>query len=422
MTKHFKAALLVLAVAATGLASNPAVATQINVTDPFHYLDNVADNSVGIPTGIRQQFGAVSVIPNGDNGTTGIACQKGVCLPLIPFPFDTAPNFFGRSIAFNPNLTGSWTLTFTNGPDTSDPKVTPTIVGAQVVPFVNSVTISGSGSAPSFNWTVPNTFAPDGVEIRIRDTTDFIGTGGGVGGNGVANVIYNNIFPSTTTNFTVNPSDPHLTQPLQQGRTYSLEINLVDTRDNQAHGNNANLLSDSRAFFDFSLLPAGAPPKVVLPTLVLGATPYYSFNTSVVGGQTVFIDPLVAIGYDYQIGAGDPNFASVLLPMGIGDNLFDLWLWDGTQFIDSGKELMGGIEYDFGGVGVDRFRILGIETSAGLDPNNTTAFITGLKFVADGHFTGTMTPLTAQVPEPSAFALFGLGLAWLGLLQCRQRA
>jgi hypothetical protein len=31
-------------------------------------------------------------------------------------------------------------------------------------------------------------------------------------------------------------------------------------------------------------------------------------------GQAIFIDPLVAVGYKYAIGAGDPEFASVLLP------------------------------------------------------------------------------------------------------------
>lgn len=46
--------------------------------------------------------------------------------------------------------------------------------------------------------------------------------------------------------------------------------------------------------------------------------------------------------------------------------------------------------------GVDRFRVLGIESSAGLDPNNVTAFVTGLAFVTDGQFTGTMTPIIAQ--------------------------
>jgi hypothetical protein len=129
----------------------------------------------------------------------------------------------------------------------------------------------------------------------------------------------------------------------------------------------------------------------------------------------VFIDPLVAIGYDYQIGIGDPNFASVLLPS-IGDNVYELQLWNGSAF-EFADTLNGGDPYTFGLSGVDRFRILGIELGAGLDPFNPSAFITGLTFASDGSFSGTMTPITVNVPGPIAGAgLPGLVLAFGGAL------
>ncbi len=40
----------------------------------------------------------------------------------------------------------------------------------------------------------------------------------------------------------------------------------------------------------------------------------YQFHVSITDQQVRFIDPLLAIGYDYATGAGDPNFASVIFP------------------------------------------------------------------------------------------------------------
>jgi hypothetical protein len=68
---------------------------------------------------------------------------------------------------------------------------------------------------------------------------------------------------------------------------------------------------------------------------------------------------------------------------------------------------------------VSCFKVLGIEESAGLDPNDPTAFITGLTFTGDGQFTGTMEPVVT--PEPTTLLLFGTTAAGLGLARWRQR-
>jgi len=159
-------------------------------------------------------------------------------------------------------------------------------------------------------------------------------------------------------------------------------------------------------------------PIMPIANLPLG----WQFEFAPSYGGTVFIDPQVATGYDYILDSG-PNFTSVLLP-GVGDGQFGLYLWNGTEWaFDS--TLSAGTEHSFGALGVDRFRIVGIETSAGLDPNSPAVFVTGLKFADAGHTNMHMIPITQQVgvvPEPKAYAMLLAGLGLLGFMVRRQKA
>ena len=138
-----------------------------------------------------------------------------------------------------------------------------------------------------------------------------------------------------------------------------------------------------------------------------------------------YIDPLVATGYVYKIGAGDPNFASVTAVTKIGNGSYQLLVWDGTQFVLRDGALMAGEMFDFlkdgfDANGVSEFEIIGIDPAGGLSPTNITAFVTGLTFTAEGSFTGTMQPLvtnTAAVRVPSQVRVAGLG-AGLGSFSC----
>lgn len=75
----------------------------------------------------------------------------------------------------------------------------------------------------------------------------------------------------------------------------------------------------------------------------------------------------------------------MVLPSGIGD-----WLYDIYGFTASNQKTLlahdwaGGAVFAFGGSGVSRFSVAGIEISAGLHPSSATAFVTGLSLESAG--------------------------------------
>ncbi len=148
-----------------------------------------------------------------------------------------------------------------------------------------------------------------------------------------------------------------------------------------------------------------------------GATPEegFQFTFEPNANDFTFIDPEVSVGYDYKVVDG-ANFLAVLLPEGIGDNLYDLFLINEEtgEFEDSGIDLTGGEAYSFGEEGLSLFRIMGIETDENLDPDNPLAFVTGLKFLTDGEVSVSQTAITQTViPVPPSLLLFMSGIVGL---------
>jgi hypothetical protein len=129
-------------------------------------------------------------------------------------------------------------------------------------------------------------------------------------------------------------------------------------------------------------------------------------NVPVTAGIRRFFDPVVAIGYDFEV-TGGPLFSEVLAPTGINpSNIFEL------IYGNASYSLTAGISYTFLSP-QSNFRIQGIEVSANLDPTDPTAFVTGLTFNSTGIVTVTQTPITFNTSSvPGPLPLFGVSAAF----------
>lgn len=390
--------------AAVCTASASALATPVTVSNVYQYLDNRGPSDVGFSAGERVGFGASTVIPNGSGGTTGYATNidylNGAPVGLVYQAQIVGSNEFagGLSAAVAPRT--PWTLTFRNGGDQTV-VTTPDILAATKVGYARNVAISGT-STPTFSWAPALGQSFNGVRLNFYNLDVRV--------NGLATLFQSvNLQSPTASQFTVPTS-----WGLTAGTRYSVEVGLIQTRDGTSNLAQTNLLSRSRSYFDFVLLDDPLPGPVYLPTVTAGSgsQPYiFSFNVAGVSNDSVtYIDPEVAIGYDYRVGAGDPNFASVVLP-DVGDGVYDISLWDGSAWVFA-RHANAGETVDLGSGGVSAFRVTGIETSANIAPNDATAFVTGLTFTGAGNFTGTMIPIVA-VPEPATWALWIGGTAAL---------
>lgn len=375
-------------------------------------------------------FGDLALNRNDDGSTSAIAFDD---FPLLKF--DSGLNFFGTTydqayINNNGNITfNSPVSSFTpqSFPVSSQPMIAPfwgdvdtrcSDCGEVYIGSPNDSTIVVTWDSVGFynsNSSLTNSF-----QLVLIDRED---TGAG---NFDVEFRYEDI--NWTTGSASGGSGGLGGTPAQAGYDAGDGVNFFVVPGSQTASvvdlDTASSNTDTAGIWTFSVrdgeLPGDTAENPILPITDPENPGDYSFEFAITDESPIFIDPDVAIGYDYIVNDG-PNFTSVLLPENIGDNIFDLWLWDLSlnDWFDTGTDLIGGIWFDFDQP-VDKFRVMGIEIDEMLDPTDSTAFVTGLKFDDLGIVNMNQNAVTVfvadpstSVPAPQTFILFMLSLAFM---------
>jgi len=371
-------------------------------------------------------YGQLAMSPNDDGSSS-----------LLNLPFDI--NFFGNTFnQFFINNNGN--LTFNGRVGAFTPVAFPTSNLPMIAPFWGDVDTRGTGQVfvgngvdTEGNQFVAATWSDVGfynrrtnptndfqVILRERSDTNSPGTTG----NFDIDFRYNRLDWTTGQASGGNSIGLGGTEA-QAGFDAGDNVNFFTLPGSQTPAvleleNTSNVSSETPGLWSFAIrnggLPDGSTPSN--PLLPVVGDDGFNFDFEIELNQQIFIDPVVAVGYDYVVNSG-PNFASVLVPAALANGDADFLLDLGA---DGTFALAAGVVFDLLSVdplGFSEFSILEISTAEALDPGDPLAFITGLTFVGAGQVSLTQTPITVDtgngqnVPEPSSGLLVLAALAFL---------
>jgi hypothetical protein len=216
--------------------------------------------------------------------------------------------------------------------------------------------------------------------------------------------------------------------------TYALRFGEAVIRQSGGGGISANaVLAFSNPTVDNLTIGNGSSiTNPLLPVRVDPRTGGASFQFNAAPSEVVYIDPLVATGYDYVVNSG-PNILSAIFPE-LGDaNGYQIYALNGGVLGSLLGTVMGNTTFSFGPGGVSAFALRDINTALALDPANPVAFVTGLTFNVTGstQVNISQTPVTTfvggnggAVPEPSTWLsmLAGFGAMGFAMRRGKQQA
>ncbi len=140
----------------------------LTIGTTFHFTDTRGINLLGLGTGYRQQIQAN--ITGITSPLNFVRATQGATVLNMAFRGSTLfPNRFAVSILNPPTgPLGDWQIRGSDGAGLAGPVPTPDLANAQIVPFVTSLQIIGTGVTPTITWALPNLGGFDISQIRVR--------------------------------------------------------------------------------------------------------------------------------------------------------------------------------------------------------------------------------------------------------------
>ncbi|MGB5705396.1 MAG: hypothetical protein WBM41_01085 [Arenicellales bacterium] len=349
----------------------------------FTFRDIRTPTQTGFFIGDRIAVGVLDVFPNPETGLGGIQTEATASQADV----STTLEFFGgalgvqyvNSVPFQPSLTGSFEIFITNPGSTNSPLVvtTPTLGPTSLVPFATDGQITPNGATPRISWVVPPSFFPDSIRVFIFDLSR-------QALDGSALVIHAENLSAASTFYDV-PASLDSGDALQIGGHYEITIMLQKNRDD------GSLLSRSRRFYQFSLIPHG--PLQELPSV--SPDNVFSFDFDATKQSTFILDPPHAVGYRYEIQTGNPEFGSIRVLSDFGSD-YKLSFRNGARKVV--KKLAPGEAFDFSEYqGVETFDVRLLRPKTNTDSDINKLFLSEVSFITNGmlaaRFTGSMIPI-----------------------------
>jgi hypothetical protein len=399
-----------------GLAAQ-STAAPIEVTRINMFRDTTGRNDINIGVGDRFQYG-VDILGGSAGASlgatyapTGFSDPSNSCSPIA-----VNRNYCVNATTYSSARTaGSWTMSVSRPGSTTLTVVAPSLAGTESgVPFVQNMKLTTVGTSQTLTWQQPQNIVTDAQRVIIYDPSVILSSG-------VPDTIHSSNISGSLRSYTL-PTVLNSGQSLRPDANYTIAFQSVDTRSDPklylADGGNTEILQRSTAFFNFV---APSSPLSASPPRALNTARAGRFNIASVGSRnTTLIGMPSADKYEFLTGIGDPKFSSIKVPnfnTG-GDGLYDLFIWNGIDYVDSGIDLTNGSQFYFDQLGVSRFALLGISDQQPSSLRSSSDFLAELSFVSSGSFTGSVI---GTVPVPSTAPLVLLSLTPLMALRRKRK-